>query len=173
MDDRTQRIKLLSRINRANAAAPALLGQLSEVLGEPVQPSALLPVLDAVQDAFRTGYQTAIKGGALAYRRMLPCSERSTVFRIVDCFASSLPAEEVFFLCRVAEDRGVVSLNLSVLLRHAASLIRFDGDFLSAMSKNLRQGVLIDHNPDDQEEAYEIIVWGELWPLLVLACDPK
>jgi hypothetical protein len=171
MDDRTQKIELLSRMNRQRAAAPAFLAGLSETLGEPIEASALTPVSDAdtIQEAFRTGYQSAISQGTLSYRRIFPPHKRSTLFSIVDCFAESLPSEEVFLLSKLGKDRPVVKLDISVLLRHAASVIKFDGDSLSALSRDLSQGVLIDHNSDDPHEAYEIVVWGERWPLPLLA----
>jgi hypothetical protein len=171
MDDRTQKIELLSRMNRQRATAPAFLAGLSDRLGEPIEVSALIPVLEAdtIQEAFRTGYQSAISQGTLSYRRTFRPHERSTLFSIVDCFAESLPAEEVFLLSKLGKDRGVVKLDISVLLRHTASVIKFDGDSLSALSRDLSQGVLIDHSADDLHEAYEIVVWGERWPLPLLA----
>lgn len=171
MSDRTEKIELLSRRNRSRAAAPGFLARLSETLGETIEASALVPVVEV--DAFRAGYQRAISQDTLIYRRTFPPDKRSTVFSIVDRFAESLPTEEVFLLSRLGNDRGAVKLDISLLLRHAASVIKFDGDSLSALSKDLNQGVLIDHNADDPHEAYEIVVWGERWPLPLLLGTPS
>ena len=76
-------------------------------------------------------------------------------------------------LTKPSTDCGAVTLDISILLKHTGSLIRFDGDSLSAMSADRTQGLLIDHNPDDYEQTYEAAVWGDRWSLLALACDPK
>ena len=67
-------------------------------------------------------------------------------------------------------DCGAVVLDILILLRHTGSLIRFDGDTLSAISADQTQGLLIDHNPDDSEQTYEVAVWGHRWSLLALGC---
>jgi hypothetical protein len=72
---------------------------------------------------------------------------------------------------KLSKDSGAVSLNLSVLLRHTASVIRSEGDSLSGLSNDRTKGVLIENNPDDPEQAYEVVVWGDRWSLLALACD--
>jgi hypothetical protein len=79
----------------------------------------------------------------------------------------------VFLLAKLRTDCGAVVVDISLLLRHAASVISFDGDSLSAMSMDRTQGLLIDHNPDDIEQTYEVAVWGDRWSPLVRACDPK
>ena len=54
-----------------------------------------------------------------------------------------------------------VGLTSPALLKHTASIIRLDGDSLSALSEDRKQGVLgDDQNPDDPEQAYEVVVWG-------------
>ena len=175
MDNRQEKIQMLSRINRARAATPPFLAGLSEALGELVGTSALVSPenTNALMEAFRSGYQSAIKDSAVSYRRFFLPSERSIVLCLADCFADRLPTEEVFFLSKLGKDCVAVCLTISVLLRHTASVIRLDGDSLSALSKDHTQGVLIDHNPDDPEQAYEITAWGDRWPMLILACDQR
>jgi hypothetical protein len=72
---------------------------------------------------------------------------------------------------QVAIQHGAVRVNASVLLAHTASIIRLDGDSLSAISSDATQGILIDHNPDDPPQAYEVVVWGDRWSPLGFACD--
>jgi hypothetical protein len=36
-----------------------------------------------------------------------------------------------------------------------------------ALSEDRRDGILIDSNPDDPVEAFEIAVWGKRWPHLI------
>ena len=173
MESRQEKIQLLSRINRGRAAAPSFLAGLSEALGESVDETALLPPsdTDAIMESFRVGYQTAIRPGEVSYRRFFRPVERSLVLRLADCLAEKLPSERVFFVTKLSKDCGAVSLRLSALLNHTASIIRLDGDSLSALSEDRKQGILIDQNPDEPEQTYEVVVWGDRWPLLALACD--
>jgi hypothetical protein len=174
MDSRQEKIQLLSRINRGRAAAPSFLADLSEALGESVDASVLLPPsdTDTIMESLSAGYQSAIRPGAVSYRRFFLPDERSLVLRLADCLAERLSGERVFFVTKLSKDCGAVSLSISALLKHTASIIRLDGDSLSALSEDRKQGVLIDQNPDDPEQAYEVVVWGDHWPLLALACDP-
>lgn len=66
---------------------------------------------------------------------------------------------------------GAVSVGVSELLLNAKAVIAFEGDSLSVLSEDRSQGILVDHNPDDPIQAYELTVWGETWPLLILACE--
>ena len=173
MDSRQEKIRLLSRMNRGRAAAPSFLAALSEALGEPVDGSALLPTseTDMLVETFRSGYQSAIKPDAVSYRRFFQAGERSLVVCLADCIAEKLPGERGLFFTKLSQDCGAVSLDLSVLLKHMASIIRLDGDSLSALSEDHKQGILIDHNPDDPKQTYEVVVWGDYWAVLALACD--
>ncbi len=172
-NSRREKIQLLSRTNRGRAAAPSFLEELSEALGESVEAGALqsLPETDVLLRAFREGYQAAIKDGALRYRRFFFATERASVLRVADCLGDQLPTESVFFLTRLSSDCGAVRVDASTLLSHTASIIRLDGDSLSVISSDQTQGILIDHNPDDPPQAYEVVVWGDRWSLLGLACD--
>ena len=173
MDNRQDKIRMLSRMNRGRTAMPSFLNNLAEILGEPVGTHALLPLpeTDALLMVFRNGYQNAIKTRTASYRRFFVPGERPSVLRLADCLADQLPLENVFFLTKLSEDCGAVSLSLCVLLRHAASIIRLDGDSLSALSNDHTQGILIDHNSDDPQQAYEVAVWGDRWSRIALACD--
>jgi hypothetical protein len=175
LSKRQEKIRLLARINRMAMFAPQFLIGLSEVLGESVEMNALMspPDTDLLMEAFWSNYQKAVKAEALNYRRFFHPDERGLVLRLADSLASRLPKENVFFLTKMRNDRQAVDVNFSALLKHTASIIRFDGDSLTALSKDHKQGVLIDHNPDDQEQAYEVTVWGDCWPLLILAYDQE
>jgi hypothetical protein len=119
----------------------------------------------------RAGYQTAIRPGEVSYRRLFRSDERKLVLRLADCLAGSLSSETVFLVTKLSKDCGAVRLSITVLLNHTASIIRLDGDSLSALSEDRSQGILIDQNPDDAEQTYEVVLWGDRWPLLALACD--
>jgi hypothetical protein len=172
MTGRQERIQILSRMNSGRAAAPSFLASLSEALGEPIGASALVPLLesDVLLEAFRNGYRLAVNGGLLSYRKFFRASESQLVFELADCLAVRMLGERVFLFAKPSTNCGAVTLDVSMLLRHTGSLIRFDGDSLSAISLDQTQGLLVDHNPGDPEQTYETAVWGDRWSLLALAC---
>lgn len=171
MTNTQEKIRLLSRANRGRATIPSFLASLSEALGEPVEAGALvaLPETDFLFATFRECYRRASK----AYRRFFRPSEEGQVYRIACCLGERLAHEEVFLLTKLSEICGAVRLSASTLLERAEPTMRFDGDSICALSKDCDHGVLIDHNPDELEQAYEISVWGERWESLILACDPS
>ena len=174
MNNREERIKLRSQTNRVQTNAPAFLAALSEILGESVDGSSLLmaPESDTVQQIFRTGYQTAIRFvEGHCYRRLLSTTQQAQFFTFADCLAQKHLGECVLFITKIGRDRIVLKVGASLLLKHVASIIKFDGDSLAALSEDHRQGVLIDHNPDDTEQFYDVTIWGESWSQLAQACD--
>ena len=164
---------MLSRANRGRAAAPAFLADISEALGESVDATALVPLAetDEIMNSLRVGYQTAIRPGEVSYRRFFRSDERNLVLRMSDCLACSLSSETGFLVTKLSKDCGAVRSSIALLLNHTASIIRLDGDSLSALSEDHKQGLMIDQNSDDDEQAYEVVLWGDRWPLLALACD--
>ena len=131
MDSRQEKIRLLARINRGRSAAPAFVAALSEAMGESVDETALLPPADsdAIMEAFRVGYQNAIRSGeaSYSYGRFCRPGERNLVLRLADCLAEKLSDEHIFFITKLSKDCVAVSLRASALLKHTASIIRFDG----------------------------------------------
>lgn len=148
---------------------------MSEALGEPIEASALvsLPESDALLEAFRNGYQRVINGEPLGHRAFFRAPEARHVFQLTDCLADQTAGERAFLLAKVRTDCGAVVADISMLLRHAASVISFDGDSLCAMSMDRTQGLLIDHNPDDIEQTYEVAVWGDRWSPFARAYETK
>jgi len=166
-------LKTAVRRNRRRLATPMFLEKLSSVLGVSIEESALASIdeTDELSTLIRTGYQTSISPEAASYRRFFTEPQRDLVFRFADRFSLFVPDEMAFFVPKQSYDCGAVRLKLAFLLGHVASVIRFDGDFLSALSEDRQQGILIDHNAGDTEQAYEIAVWGDRWPLLAMNCE--
>lgn len=135
-------LQLLSRMNRGRGSTPSFLAALSDAIGEPVEIDALvsLPDTDSLTAAFREGYQRAATQSGNSYRRFFVPSEEGRVYKLADCLAEKLPDEGAFFLTKLSEECGAVRLNLSTLLRHAESIIRLDGDSVSALSKGSPAG---------------------------------
>lgn len=173
MDSREAKIKLLSRMNREKATTPSMLGSLRKVLDTAVDATMLIPPLeaDALMADFRTGYAKAMESGALSYKRFFHQNELPLVQNLVEGLAQRLGVEEVYLLTKFNRDNRGVALNGSVLFSRVGPVIEFDGDSLCALSIDRSQGVLVDHNQHDNEQAYELAVWGDRWPLLILVRD--
>lgn len=173
MDSRQAKITLLSRINREKAATPAMLTGLSKALCRQVEEKSLVDPLnfDTLMENFRTGYANALKSGALSYRRFFHRGELPIAENLAGSLAQQLGTEQVYLLTKFnGDDRGVL-LDAATLFSRIGSIIEFDGDSLCALSEDRTQGVLLDHNPDDNGQTYELAVWGDRWPLLIFARD--
>jgi hypothetical protein len=158
---------------RRKAASSEFLSRLSEVLGRAIESSAIVSVedSDSLLDVFRLGYRAAQQGNAISYRKFFSSKDENSVFRLTECLADRLKDEEAFFLSRLGGDTDAINVNLSALLKGARAAIAFDGDSICVVSKDRGQGLLIDYNPDDSIQRYEIAVWGDRWPLLVISCE--
>ncbi len=170
MTNRQEQIQLLSRANRGRLQITSFLSSLSDALGEPVEAGALasLPETDSLLAKFREGYQGAATNG---YRRFFLHNERLLAYRMAGCLGKKLPDERAFFLAKLSEVCGAVSVSASTLLERAEPIIQFDGDSVCALSSDHEQGFLIDHNRDNPDQTFEISVWGERWVPLIRACD--
>lgn len=173
MKTRQDKIQLLTRTNRARAVAPAILASLSEALSETVTADMLIPLpeSDALLEVFRGFYQSAANSAPFTYRRCFARPEAGLVFGFASCLAHRMAGERGFLLTKPTQDCGAVSLDVATLLRRTEAIIRFDGDSLSVVSSDRTQGFLIDHNADDDQQAYEVAVWGHQWSRLALECD--
>ena len=166
-------LKTAVRRNRRRLATPMFLEKLSSVLGVSIEESALASIeeTDELSSLIRTGYQTSISPEAASYRRFFREPQRDVVFRFADRLSLVIPDETAFFVPKQSHDCGAVRVKLALLLSHVASVISFDGDSLPALSEDRQQGLLIDQNAGDKEQAYEIAVWGDRWPLLAINCE--
>lgn len=173
MDNREAKIKLLSRINREKIATPAMMTNLSKALGTRVGVGALIDPsqADALMRDFRSGYAKAKESSALSYTRSFQRNEFPLMQNLVEGLAQRLGTEEVHLLTKFNGDSRGVILNATVLFQRVGPVIEFDGDSLYALSMDRSQGVLVDHNQGDSERTYELTVWGDRWPLLILARD--
>jgi hypothetical protein len=172
MNERQLRIELLSRENRGKAARPVFLNGLSSALGETIGADALasLPETDALREKFREAYTSAVRGNAIRFRRFFKREERTAVFRMIDCFADKITDDEILFLTKESEICGAV-LMTGGMLKHAEGLLDFDGDSVSILSNSHGQGFLIDFNPDEPIDVYEVTAWGDSWSLMMESCD--
>jgi len=173
MKSRQEKIGLLARINRGKKAMPVFLASLSLALECPIKSDSIqsLTETDSLWQLYGQGYSSAITGVQASYRRMFSRNEATRVFRVAECLASFLPDEKAFLLDKQSEICGAVEVGVANLLQHTKQTIKLDGDAVRVVSQDKTQGFVIDFNPDDADWNYEIAVWGDRWPLLILGCD--
>jgi hypothetical protein len=149
------------------------LAALGEALGTNVSPESLLslPQTDVIVESFKVGYRRALESHAISFRKSFSQRQAQSFLKLIDCFSGQLTKEEVVvFLTKLSDVCGAVLVSAPTLLGHAEAVINFDGDSLSALSRDQQQGVLVDFNPDDIEHFYEVTVWGDRWAMLILDC---
>lgn len=169
---RGDKIESLVRMNQGRRSAPTFLAALTEALGEAVPCEALVSLseTDRILESFRQGYQDAVSEGTVAYRRFFGVGREQRVFRMAERLAVELPPEDVYFMTKMSESCGAVRLPISILLRHAGPMVHLDGDSLSVISLDCKEGLLLDHNTDDEDQNYEVTIWGGRWPIAALSC---
>lgn len=172
--DRRARIEFLARTNRRSAATAEFLPCLTQALDSAVDATAIASIeeSDSLLEAFRSGYRIAKCDKSIGYHRSFSSQGEKVVFEMAACLADRLAKEKAFFLTKIAEDVEAVSVNISALLERAESMLNFDGDSLCVVSSDRTEGLLIDRNPDDVNQSYEVTVWGDRWPLCLLECEP-
>jgi hypothetical protein len=160
-------------MNRGRRSTPTFLATLTEALGEAIPHEAFVSLTetDRILESFRQGYQAAVSEGVVAYRKFFAGGQAQHVFRMAERLAAELPTEAAYLMTKMSDYCGAVSLPLSTLLRHAGAIIRLDGDSLSVISLDHKEGLLIDYNRDDEDQNYEVTIWGNRWPIAVLSCS--
>jgi hypothetical protein len=173
MSERSQKIQLLSRLNRRRLNLSHFLEELCQALDSPVESVSIVDLqqTDALITLFRQAYQNAISGDIISYRRFFERREEQLVFHLADCIAKQLKNEYCYAFTKQSEDCGAFESNVANLLKRTIEMIEFDGDSISVLSLDLSQGILIDRNEGDSTHAYEVAIWGDRWPLVALACS--
>ncbi len=173
MTERQRKIQSLSRRNRGRATSASFLARLTAALGESIGQETLMSLeeTDALLESFRKGYSKSLERDAVSYNKKFSLRQRECLFGEVECLGKQLTKDTGMLITKESMDAGAVRLNMSLLLKRASAIIRLDGDSLSVISTDKRQGVMIDFNPDSAEQAYEFAVWGDRWPLFALACS--
>jgi hypothetical protein len=160
-------------MNRGKLAIPSYLAALTDALGEPIAQNALasLTGYGLASGMFQERVSGCYREGSTQLPEVLLCRRTGTglpnggVPR-----GPSVDRSRIFDHEREHRLRAV-RLRVATLLSHAASIISLDGDSLSALSLNGKEGLLIDHNADDPVHRYEVTIWGERWPIVAVACE--
>lgn len=170
MSDRMLRIKDLARRERGRRSAPVLFASLTEILGSEVTSTDVLD-LDASDDIFRSSaepYRALVEGRSIGFRRFFSYLEEKALIEKVNSWALHSFDQMVAMQLKPASDLGGILLPMNAALRHFHKLLQLDGDTFRIHALTGFDGLMIDWNPDEPEETFEVAVWGEHWPLRLL-----
>ena len=66
-------------------------------------------------------------------------------------------------MAKASEDCGPVSMTAGHVLSACEAIRAFDGDAVSMLSEDHKQGFIFDENRDELFETFEVSVWGSVW----------
>jgi len=162
MESRAQKIQMLARKNRLRASTPGFLAALSKCTGIQIGPDDVIDpaAVDVLRGILGTGYKSVDDSKAITFRRFFRPTEHATVFQFTTCLSEQLSDNRCLLITKLGTDDIAVKGSPKGFLEHAESVIALDGDSLSLLSADLKEGILVDHNIGDPEREYEIAVLG-------------
>lgn len=170
MEERRQRIAALSRMNRGSALQPTFLAELSAALSTPVTPTQLLDLAqtDSVRNLLSQGYRTVLENRQPSFRKFFSRDQVSHLLYLIDCLAVRLGSEKVLLHLKSSDLCGAIFSEAQIVLSRPREVINLDGDSLNILSLDKQQGIILDFNPDEFEEHYELSIWGDRWSLAII-----
>jgi hypothetical protein len=172
MDSRQERISMLSRVNRGIALRPRFLSDLSIALGIQITHEHLLPLAqtDLIRSSISNGYGSVLHHREPSFRRFFSQRETEQLSSFLACCANTLKQQDAILHTKNSEFCGAISHAADVFVNRFQEVIQLDGDSLSVLSKDGTQGLVVDFNADELMEHYEVVVWGDRWPIMILSC---
>jgi hypothetical protein len=172
MNERQQRISQLVRQNSRRAAKSEFIQRLSSLLRREFDDLSFvdLDTTNELRKLVGEGYVSAKDPREPGFARYFSRAEEAYVLSLVACLGTKIKGSPAFALFRQSEVCGAVSLEATEALANIRRLIEVDGDGPSVITADRNDGLLLDFNPDDEDTCYELVVWGEAWPILFLPC---
>lgn len=172
MNERQQRIRQLARQNDGRAAKPEFIQKLSILLRREFDDLSFadLETTDELRKLAGEGYVSAKDPREPGFARYFSRAEEAYVLSLIACLGTKIKGSPAFALFSQSEVCGAVSLEATEALANIGRLIDVDGDGPSVITADRHDGLLLDFNPDDEDTCYELVVWGETWPILFLPC---
>jgi hypothetical protein len=157
-------------MNRGRLLRPTFLAELSFALDKSVKSESLLDVTqtDLVRARLNEGYRAALENRMPSFRKFFSKDQQSHFIHAVDCLCVAIGSEKVILHIKNSEFCGAILSEALALLKRSKEIIELDGDSLSILSADHQQGLILDRNRDEIYEHYELVVWGDRWPLAML-----
>jgi hypothetical protein len=171
MQSRNDKLGHLLRLNQRRLSSPNFLRALGNAVGHVINDEQLLsfPETDDLFTEFSRGYGST-QDLASGYRKTYERAHSDEVFRLCICLATKIAGDEARLLMKQSQVCGAVKMNADEILLNARSVIQLDGDSVSVLSWDRTEGILIDYNPDDVNQTYELAVWGFGWTSALVEC---
>jgi len=169
---RQRRISEFVQENRGQAARQEFIQRLSILLRKEFDDSSFADgeTTDELRRLIGEGYEAAKDPREPGFAQYFSRAEEAYVCSLVACLGTKIKGAPAFALFRQSELCGAVAIEATEALAHIRSLIEVDGDGASVITADRRDGLILDFNPDDETTCYELVVWGESWPILFLPC---
>jgi hypothetical protein len=170
VEERRGRISILSRRSRGKVLQPSFLAGLSDALGVPVSPEQLfdLAETDTVRRVLSEGYRVVLENRQPSFRKFFSKAQESNLLYLVDCLSNRIGTNKVVLHIKESELCGAIASKASTVLERSKEIIRLDGDSLNILSTDYQNGLILNFNPDELDEHYELAVWGDRWPLAII-----
>lgn len=172
MDERQQRIGQLVRKNRGEAAKSEFVSRLSIALRREIDDTSFadFATTDGLRKLAGEGYESAKDPREPGFARYFSAAESAHLFSLVGCLGTKIKGAPAFALFRQSELCGAVSMEATEALANIRSLIDVDGDGPSLITADGLDGLILEVNSGDEASCYELVVWGQSWPILLLPC---
>ena len=172
MNERKRRISESVQENRGRAARPEFIQRLSILLRREFDDSSFADyeTTEELRRLIGEGYESGKDPREPGFARYFSSAEEGYVFSLVACLGTKINGAPAFALFRESELCGAVAMEATEALGSIRSLIDVDGDGVSVITADRRDGLILDFNPDDEATCYELVIWGESWPILLLPC---
>lgn len=172
MNERRERLSQLVQRNRGEVAKSEFVFRLSIALRREIDDTSFadLATTNELRRLAGEGYESAKDPREPGFARYFSRAEETHVFSLVGCLGTKIMGAPAFALFRQSELCGAVSIEATEALANIRSLIDVDGDGPILITADLRDGLMLDVNPGDEATCYELVVWGQSWPILLLPC---
>jgi len=148
---------------------PRFLAELSFAIDQHVTSENLLDLAqtDLVRARLKEGYSAVLQNHTPSFRKFFRKDQRSYLLYMVDCLAVAIGSEQAILHIKNSDFCGAIRSEASAFLNCSEKLLLLDGDSLSILSADYQQGLILDINPDEIDEHYELTVWGDRWAPVV------
>ena len=159
----SSRLNLLARENKGRQLAEEWVSLLQNMTGAEQVPRISLLERDLLIEQHKIHYKGAVEGGGNTFRRFAMGSEKAKIAAFLRCFGATVRDKVVLYTPKPSEYCGAFLVPLGPVLQRFEELLALDGDVLEIASQDQTNGLVLDWNPGDPLETFELVVWGKEW----------
>lgn len=163
-------LALRIRENKGRQVLKTLLPRLQQMLNYTTIECLKLSDTDRLIDLHKKGYQRSVEHAPETFRIVLSQKDLGKLPLFLECVKAGLEKQQIYLLLKQSEFCGVFVIPLGLTLDHFEGIIQQDGDSVSVLTQDEKQGFLLDWNAGDTEETYDISFWGPNWSIQANKC---